>query len=144
MKALTVRQPWAWAIAKGHKTVENRGWTTNYRGPLAIHAAKAWDDDAARATVFCRDTVRAAGGQLPERLADDLPWSGSGAVIAIVDLVDICTTALDDPVDRCGCGPWAQPLETHWQLANVRLLPSPVETKGRLGLWNWDGDQSGE
>jgi len=24
MKALTIRQPWAWAIARGHKNVENR------------------------------------------------------------------------------------------------------------------------
>lgn len=38
MRALTIHGPWAWAIAAGHKTVENRSWTTNYRGTLAIHA----------------------------------------------------------------------------------------------------------
>lgn len=40
MKALTLWQPWASLIALGVKTIETRGWSTNYRGPLAIHAAK--------------------------------------------------------------------------------------------------------
>ncbi|HHY88739.1 MAG TPA: ASCH domain-containing protein, partial [Chloroflexi bacterium] len=43
MKALSVRQPWAWLIAQGYKTVENRTWATNYRGPLLIHAGKKPD-----------------------------------------------------------------------------------------------------
>lgn len=38
LKALTIRQPWAWLIVAGHKPVENRSWSTKYRGPLAIHA----------------------------------------------------------------------------------------------------------
>lgn len=37
MKALTVQQPWAWAIFNG-KTIENRTQAWTYRGPLAIHA----------------------------------------------------------------------------------------------------------
>lgn len=41
MKALTVLQPWAWAIASGLKRVENRTWQTPYRGPLLIHAGKS-------------------------------------------------------------------------------------------------------
>lgn len=40
MKALTVQQPHAYLIAAGEKRVENRTWTTSYRGPLAIHAGK--------------------------------------------------------------------------------------------------------
>ena len=27
MKALSVRQPWAWLIVNGHKDIENRTWT---------------------------------------------------------------------------------------------------------------------
>lgn len=41
MYALTIRQPWAQLIAAGIKQWENRTWKTSYRGPLAIHAAKA-------------------------------------------------------------------------------------------------------
>lgn len=41
MKALTIRQPWASLIAHGVKTIETRSWSTEYRGPLAIHAGKS-------------------------------------------------------------------------------------------------------
>ena len=34
MKALSIHQPWAWAILNAGKTVENRTWSTNYQGPL--------------------------------------------------------------------------------------------------------------
>lgn len=40
MKALSVRQPWAWLIIHAGKDVENRTWYTHYRGPLLIHASK--------------------------------------------------------------------------------------------------------
>lgn len=40
MKALTLWQPWASLVAHRIKTIETRSWSTNYRGPLAIHAAQ--------------------------------------------------------------------------------------------------------
>jgi len=40
MKALSIRQPWAWLIVNGHKDIENRSWPTRVRGPVLIHAAK--------------------------------------------------------------------------------------------------------
>lgn len=40
MKALSLWQPWASAIAAGVKKIETRSRRTNYRGPLAIHASK--------------------------------------------------------------------------------------------------------
>lgn len=43
--ALSIQQPWAWLIVHGHKSVENRTWPTNYRGPLLIHAGKTFDHD---------------------------------------------------------------------------------------------------
>lgn len=43
LHTLTVQQPWAELIASGIKLVENRCWSTDYRGPLAIHAAKTRD-----------------------------------------------------------------------------------------------------
>lgn len=51
MKALSIRQPWAWLIVHGHKDIENRSWPTRYRGPVLIHAAKGMtraDYDGAR------------------------------------------------------------------------------------------------
>jgi hypothetical protein len=38
VKVLTLHQPWASLIAVGVKTIETRSWSTQYRGPLAIHA----------------------------------------------------------------------------------------------------------
>jgi ASCH domain-containing protein len=40
MKAITIRQPWAWAIINAGKDIENRDWNTHFRGRVAIHAAK--------------------------------------------------------------------------------------------------------
>src|SRR5436189_5084024 len=38
MKALSVRQPWAWLIVNGYKDIENRDWATKRRGRIWIHA----------------------------------------------------------------------------------------------------------
>ncbi|MDR3613808.1 MAG: hypothetical protein P4L53_09575 [Candidatus Obscuribacterales bacterium] len=38
LKGLTLWQPWAWAVANG-KNIENRNWTTSYRGLVAFHAS---------------------------------------------------------------------------------------------------------
>jgi hypothetical protein len=43
MKAISIKQPWAWAICNAGKDVENRDWHTNYRGPVLIHASKSID-----------------------------------------------------------------------------------------------------
>lgn len=40
MKAISLWQPWASAMALGWKKNETRAWSTKYRGPLLIHAAK--------------------------------------------------------------------------------------------------------
>jgi hypothetical protein len=45
MKALSIRQPWAWLIVNGHKDVENRTWTHSYRGPILVHAGKGMTRD---------------------------------------------------------------------------------------------------
>lgn len=48
MKALSVRQPWAWLLVNRHKDIENRTWSTKHRGPLVIHAAKTLDREGLR------------------------------------------------------------------------------------------------
>ena len=44
MRALSIRQPWAWLIVNGFKDVENRTWETAYRGPVLIHAGRRMDE----------------------------------------------------------------------------------------------------
>lgn len=45
MKALSINQPWAWAIVNNWKSVENRGWDTKYRGEFFVHAGKKFDKE---------------------------------------------------------------------------------------------------
>ena len=65
--ALSVRQPWAWAIIHAGKDVENRSWqAVNHglrrRGRIAIHAAKGltrdeYDDAREIGRASCRERV---------------------------------------------------------------------------------------
>src|SRR6267378_3713180 len=43
MKIISIRQPWASLIVSGVKDVENRTWSTRYRGPVLIHASRTAD-----------------------------------------------------------------------------------------------------
>lgn len=112
MKALTIRQPWADLIASGEKQIENRTWQTDYRGPLAIHAGRTvnWHQ--------CPD------GYNP---------SAVGAVIAVVDLVDIV------PVEQIYLSSFAEgPL--CWVLKGVVRLPQPITCSGKQSLWELPED----
>ncbi|MGP1718591.1 MAG: hypothetical protein ACTS9Y_15570 [Methylophilus sp.] len=40
LKALSLKQPFAWLIANGYLLVDDRSWGTQYRGPILIHASK--------------------------------------------------------------------------------------------------------
>jgi ASCH domain len=76
MKALTVAQPWATLIAIGAKRIETRSWMTRHRGPLAIHAARAFPRiarDLARTSPFAEAlaTGRARIAVCPDPAADD-------------------------------------------------------------------------
>jgi hypothetical protein len=115
MKALTIRQPWADAIAHGSKRTENRTWTTRYRGPILIHAGIAED----------RQTILPIGQNTARADWPDY----RGAIIATAELVDVHVAA------AC-CTPWGERDVYHWTLANVHALPEPVLTKGRQQLWN--------
>jgi len=54
MKALSIRQPWAWLIVRGWKTIENREWFSTFTGPLLIHAGKTMTrDDYEACEIFC-------------------------------------------------------------------------------------------
>jgi hypothetical protein len=45
MRALSIRQPWAWLIVHGLKDVENRTWTTSFRGRFLVHAPQEFDPE---------------------------------------------------------------------------------------------------
>jgi hypothetical protein len=80
MKILSVRQPWAWALIFAGKDIENRSWTTSYRGPIAIHASKGM---TRREYNEAKNFILNIGiERVP--LQDELEF---GKVIGVVDLV---------------------------------------------------------
>jgi len=112
MKALSVQQPWAWAIVAGLKRIENRSRPTSYRGPLLIHAGL---------------NRRQLVPKLPD--GTDVPAGlDFGAVIGRVELVD-CV-----PYDQVAGDAFAIPGHWCWILANPVAL-EPVPWKGQLGFF---------
>ncbi|MFD6294547.1 hypothetical protein ACFWFU_07050 [Streptomyces sp. NPDC060235] len=143
-RGLTIRQPWAFAIAEGFKTTENRSRRTNYRGHLLIHAGRALDD-AVDIVRYSRDAairLDGLGGRsnywdarayLPSRIVPPPPTSlALSAVIATAQL-DGCHEA----ADGC-CAPWGFPDSWHWELTDVQPLQAAVPRNGALGLWKPD------
>lgn len=127
MRALTVKQPWAWAIIHAGKDVENR--TRNvagrYRGPLLIHASLT-DDTAG----WCDPLiVEAVKGEARRGLF-------RGAIIGIVDLIDAHQANHGHRlIDGCCNSPWAEQwAAAHLVLANPRPF-RPIFCRGALGLW---------
>lgn len=78
MRALSIQQPWAWAIFALDKDVENRTWRTALRGRILIHAGKGFDEDGAS---FIRDAL---GHALPPRF-DRGGFIGSAVLADCVD-----------------------------------------------------------
>lgn len=155
LRCLTVRQPWAWAITFGGKRIENRTRTTAHRGPVAIHAGLAWDKiggrdprvwDAwtnwARTIPLGPDRPPGYDGPtgFPGMLRKECGWIDFGAIIAVVDLVDVCAASIPLGLKTCDCGRWAEPDQAHWRLDNVRPLRRPVPCRGALGLWKASED----
>lgn len=66
MKALSILQPWAWAILHLGKDIENRTWRTNVRGRFLIHTGKGFDTDG---YWHLRDTIDDCRGwpAIPDR-----------------------------------------------------------------------------
>lgn len=121
MKTLTVMQPWAWALVRGTKRIENRSWATSHRGPLLIHAGKGrqWMKSEAPKTWPGK-----YGIEFPE--LDALVF---GALIGAVDVVD-CV-----PFEDVSDNPWAfGPI--CWVVENPRPLANPLPWKGKLMLFD--------
>jgi hypothetical protein len=114
MKALSIQQPWAWAIVFGPKAIENRSRRFHYRGPLLIHASKS----------------RARLGDWPAPL-DQLEF---GCLIGLVDLVD-CV-----PVEQVRGEPFAEGPQC-LILKNPRPFPKAIRWRGGQALFNVPEEQ---
>lgn len=137
MEALTVWQPWAWAIGAGLKLVENRTWLPGWRrlkegDDLAIHAGA----HIPSATDFekVRKAVKAMGRTMPASYAHEFSGQlGRGRIVAVVTFAGVAR-GLDGVVPEqhpWWIGPYG------WLFTNVRQLNlgSAPTAFGQQGLW---------
>lgn len=122
MKALSIRQPWAWCIISAGKDIENRDWPTRFRGPILIHASKGmtrYEYEDCMETVF---TANALGTKLKVPAFEELQ---RGGIVGQAEIVD-CVTASPSPWFFGAYG---------FVLRNAKPLPfRPF--KGALGLFD--------
>lgn len=84
LPALSIRQPWAWLIVNGIKPVENREWTTRFRGRILVHAGKTMTKEE---YLSARATWREAGGSALELPPPE--FLDRGGIVGSVDIVDV-------------------------------------------------------
>lgn len=114
LRALTVRQPWAWALVMGYKDVENRNRPTRYRGTLLIHAGLQLDPDGFVA-------IWELG--LLRKMPDSLPRGGLIGTVSVVD----CIKNADSE--------WTVPGKWQWILSRPTQFRGLLECRGGQGLF---------
>lgn len=116
MKALSIRQPWAWLIVQGFKPVENRNWSTKVRGEILVHAGKEVDRN------FPYEIWEQVIGR---KIPRDLPL---GCIVGKVKIVR-CVTVMESPwfFGRYG-----------FLLAEPVQFDVPTPWRGKLGFFDVD------
>ncbi len=131
MRAISLWQPWASLWCSPAKVHETRHWKTDYRGWLAVHAAK-------------RKCERDVGRDLDQILTAEFGsgWPTNltlGAIIGIVEIVDCVeindafTKTLD--ADDLHCGNFA-PGRFAWRREAMRSFGKPIPWIGRQGFFD--------
>lgn len=117
MKAISIRQPWAWLIVNGHKPIENRNWPTRFRGRALIHAAKGMTREEYE---DARDLAEELGITIPH--PSELERGGIVGEVTITGCVEASPS------------PWFFG-KFGFELADAKRLPF-VPLKGSLGFFN--------
>ena len=121
-KAITVRARPALDVMFAGKRLENRTWSTRYRGPLYLH-------------VSAKEMPRRHVSEDISELCDlygirEIPRKLEGYLVGTMNLVE-CTRKTPPGQRR-----WSQPGHWHFILSNVKLLRTPIKMPGQLGIWN--------
>lgn len=115
MRAISIRQPWAFAIFRLGKDIENRTRPTKFRGPLLIHASKTWSKE---------------GYNFITNRLDEFVLSEKqhvfGAIIGQVTLID-CVSESDS---RWFFGDYG------FEIENPIEFLKPIPWKGQLGIFD--------
>ncbi len=148
MKVISLTQPWATLMAIGEKRVETRSWSTKYRGPLAIAAAKKFPrecQDLCLTLPFIEALGRHGIGNFVPLI------EATGSILAVVDLIDCLPTdgyfverrlgmVVESGKSECVFGDYSRG-RFGWLTTNLRRLARPIPAKGALGLWEFPAEQ---
>lgn len=155
MKALTLYQPWATLVAVGAKRIETRSWSTNYRGPLAIHASKN------KKFINRHNGDYICYKEPFHSVLLNFPQAWPFGVFPLGVIVAICELVTVKQIDQFDWEPhqkgwqvgnhfWEAsdqekafgdytPGRFAWFLSDIEILKRPIDIKGAMGLWNWEG-----
>ena len=127
MKALTIKQPWASLIIEGYKKYEFRSWKTNYRGKILIHSGLSLEKD------------------MQERFKDYNLDYQLGYIIGEAEIVDCILVDEKFNEELRNIDPIVYGRSNHvenyaWKLENIKKYDNPIPCKGKLGLWNYEGE----
>ncbi len=135
MKALTLKHPWAFAIANLGKRIENRTWKppASIVGQfIAIHGGAA-PYNRARMRETLRD-ARLITQHIPG--AAELTFQALGSDARLRDMITpgvVCVAKVTGYVERSH-NPWFTG-PYGWTLEDVFTLSTPMQCKGAQGLW---------
>lgn len=124
--ALSIRQPWAWAILHAGKDIENRSWRTSRRGMIALHASKGmthseYEDCLATLHGISETHPFPTGLRLP-----DFESLDRGGIVGVARIIDCVMTSPS---------PWFFG-EFGFRLADIRAVPF-IEVRGEQGFFKW-------
>lgn len=136
MRALSLSQPWCWAVLFAGKHIENRTWrppATLLKQRFAIHAAKSWDDSAL--------TYMTSVGCVPPSMIKRDKVYPQGAIVGVATLHSYVDTLVPDPKNHPSLAPEQRKWffgPFGWILEDVIPLTAPVPCRGHQGVFGLD------
>ncbi len=143
MRAISLWQPWASAMALGLKKIETRSWNVRARTceRIAIHAAARRNHrDETQALLDIAEFLEERGGDRATlQPLFDLDALPRGAVIGVGRFHGCAQTEQRGFIERLSplehsLGNYA-PGRYAWMFDRVDRLPKPVPMRGKQGLW---------
>jgi hypothetical protein len=132
LKALSLKQPFAWLIANGYLLVDDRSWGTQYRGRILIHASKGLYE------AYYQHIRSNTDVPIPER--DNLEYGG---VVGIADLV-LCSKPGQLPagISREQRAHFGGVHQEYYGFLFAQARPLPLmPCAGKLGIFEIDMDK---
>jgi len=125
MKVISVKQPWGSLLVSGLKNIENRTWSTPYRGWLLIHASQT----GMPSYVLSNDFQKNALKSITNNGNSMLPFSS----IIGACLLDDITFGVD------GDNRWSDKNCFHWHMSRAIKFDKPIDmVKGKLKIWEFN------